>query len=366
MAVVAGPSRITLSDTTALFTHPPAFAQLSVLLDEKPEALALDHSDLRSASLSAVKFIFDHGTFTINYQDIVMVANLFIAALKTEADAARHIDSFMQSLHPNEAPKTRSMTRAESAIGAAKGKGKTATSDTANTAHRTFSQTPLDALHVDGAQESQIWAQLDLRAGALCDMLSSILEEEVPDEEDEPAASKQKRAVVSSDADEDSDEEDLDMDNIDAADNSDEASDDASDEESQDETSFSDLDELLSSDEEGETDTEHTEPLHDPSDDSDSESDAAPAPKTSLKKGKGVLPTAKPGSSLDDGFFSLSDFNAETEAAESRSRSSGRLNDDSDEEDEDEVDFFAPVPEEDEAATDEADLDMSTGAHIMR
>ncbi len=47
---------------------------------------------------------------------------------------------------------------------------------------------------------------------------------------------------------------------------------------------------------------------------------------------------------LDDDFFSIDDFNRETEEMESRHRSKGSLSrDDDDEEDEEELDFFKPL-----------------------
>ncbi|KAH7100246.1 Mpp10 protein [Auriculariales sp. MPI-PUGE-AT-0066] len=337
MVAVAGTSRIPATDST-LANVPPVFARLSELLDEKPESLAFGDQALSAAGLAAAKYIFDR-------------------ALKTETEAERHISPFLDSLQLAEAPKTRSQTRAEASATInppARGKGKTASS---KHPQRVFAPTQLDVLHIDGAGEAQIWAQLDLRAGALCDMLSTILEEEV-EEEDEAPTKEQRSGSNGLD-----DDGDLNMDDIDDANNSDEEkdSDEESDKDSDEDSSFSQLDDLLTtSDEEDdeEFDTEHTEPLKDHSSGDDNESDSD---NKQVKASRGNKPGSKPPSSLDDGFFSLASFNAETEAAESRSRSSGRLNDDSDEDDSDEdVDLFTPVPDSDSDVLDEGDLDNST------
>lgn len=61
---------------------------------------------------------------------------------------------------------------------------------------------------------------------------------------------------------------------------------------------------------------------------------------------------------LDDGFFSIDEFNRETEELESHSRSSGRLSgDDDDDGDEEDVDLFAPIDEADTQAFEEEDED---------
>ena len=54
---IEGPTK--LEDAVAL---PPALENLSKLVAEKPEALAIGSEDLRKAALDATKFIFDLGT----------------------------------------------------------------------------------------------------------------------------------------------------------------------------------------------------------------------------------------------------------------------------------------------------------------
>ncbi|EJD47644.1 Mpp10 protein [Auricularia subglabra TFB-10046 SS5] len=303
---------------------PPPLARLSSLLDEKPEALATGDEDIRAASLAAAKFVFDQ-------------------ALKTEPAAERHIVPFLSSLQPSGAPKTRSQTRAEAA-GKGKGKGKQKADDVG----AGWRATSLDALYVDGAEDEQVWAQLDLRAAVLCDMLGRILEDEPEDDED--GAPK----VV----DEDDDAMDEDVDGFDVGDDAmlDKLGGSSDDDDGDSEPGSSELDALLSSDS---SDGEHSEPEHeqDLRDPSDDDSDAGSDAEVDLDgKGTGKTKTGRK-SVLDDGFFSLADFNAEADAAEARSRSSGRLgDDDSDEEDED-VDIFASVDAA--GAFDEDDLDES-------
>ena len=62
---------------------------------------------------------------------------------------------------------------------------------------------------------------------------------------------------------------------------------------------------------------------------------------------------------MDDGFFSLAEFNAETEEAEGENVSRGRLGQDDDDDDDadDDVDFFAPVDDMSETLFEEDDLE---------
>lgn len=214
-----------------------------------------------------------------------------------------------------------------------KGKGK-------DVAKLEWAPTPLDALHVAGAEDSQIWAQLDLRASALCDMLSHILEETPEDADDRAALEEKAKGEVAGD--------EMDMDDDD--------DDESPDADSDSEAGMSELDALLTTEEEDDSSdgerSEHELDLRDPDDDEDDSADEPPAKKP-----------VGPKSALDDGFFSLADFNRETEAAEARGHSSGRLKDDSDDSDEDEdVDLFAAVQDGPEEVFDEDDLETTGGA----
>ena len=68
---------------------------------------------------------------------------------------------------------------------------------------------------------------------------------------------------------------------------------------------------------------------------------------------------------LDDAFFSIDDFNRETEELESLSRSRGGLDDDDDDDGDEDVDLFAAVMDEfeDEYEEDEEDADEDDGAY---
>ena len=91
--------------------------------------------------------------------------------------------------------------------------------------------------------------------------------------------------------------------------------------------------------------------------DSENELDLDGAMLSALKRKKTQKRGRKGGHPvLDDGFFDLAEFNAETEQAEAKRSSKGRLGkgDDDDEEDEGEeegIDYFAPV--EDDAEVEE-------------
>lgn len=66
---------------------------------------------------------------------------------------------------------------------------------------------------------------------------------------------------------------------------------------------------------------------------------------------------------LDDGFFSIDDFNRETEELEAKTHSKGRLDaDDGDDEDGEEVDLFNPLDEAD--AFDEEDEESSSTSKL--
>jgi U3 small nucleolar RNA-associated protein MPP10 len=65
---------------------------------------------------------------------------------------------------------------------------------------------------------------------------------------------------------------------------------------------------------------------------------------------------------LDDGFFSIDEFNRETEELESKTRSRGSLGaDDEEDEADEEVDYFVPV--EDDAEAFEEDDDEESSAY---
>lgn len=180
-----------------------------------------------------------------------------------------------------------------------------------------FERTPLTCLYVQGLDKDQIWAQLELRAQNVCKMLEHAL-----DGTEKPTENADELEQDSSEEDEDEDDSDLTY----------VESDDIS--ESEDGSRGSSDGALL---EEGVTE------LRDPSVDSDGEEELVGDSRVSSS----VTPsrTRDDHSGLDDGFFNLEEFNAETEEAEAAFVSNGALNADSDDiaSDEDDVDYFASV-----------------------
>lgn len=220
--------------------------------------------------------------------------------------------------------------------------------------------TPLSALYVDGMDDDQVWAQLELRTKNVCDTLEFALEatgEDVGDDDsDDESAAKRPRL-----GDEGEDEDaDMDMDALEEMEDAEMFGSD--DEDDDDEGEDDDDDEDHSSDDAdlGEGVTE----LRDPS--SDEDEDAGPSTlftkiqsamnRADKPKKRGAHPE------LDDDFFSLADFNAETERAEARKVSRGSLGksleddeEDSEDGDVEDIDLFKPVDDDEAPDTGETD-----------
>jgi U3 small nucleolar RNA-associated protein MPP10 len=174
---------------------------------------------------------------------------------------------------------------------------------------------------VQGLDKDQIWAQLELRAQNVCKMLEYAL-----DGTEEPT-----KYGITSTADNleqnssEEEEDDSDLTYVESDDNSE-----------AEEGSRGSSDGVLL--EEGVTE------LRDPSVDSDGEEEELVG-DSRVSSSASLLGTKDDHSGLDDGFFNLEEFNAETEEAETAFVSNGALNADSDDiaSDEDDIDYFVSV-----------------------
>ncbi|GJJ09660.1 hypothetical protein Clacol_003884 [Clathrus columnatus] len=312
----------------------PVLDRVSQLVDAKPQAFITGDKDLVNAALEATKYIFD-------------------LSLQKESHARSFIAELIRSYDPSTKPVTRSQAKAA----AEKDHSPT---PTPQPDHEIWKPTPVDSLLLDGMDDEQVWAQLELRTANLCETLKNILEYDPVVDEDEDIESDGSGAEGSEDDEELEFEGFEDGEEGEAAENEDIETDEEDD--SLDGKYFPE--EIMSlhdpSDEETEegeeNDDEDEESRMDiddfPSSKSKSVSLSASSPKSKpvLKKAKGSHPI------LDDGFFSLADFKAEVEEAEAKKVSRGRLGDDEDEDEEleDDIDLFAPVNDEN---FDEEDMD---------
>ncbi|KZT74654.1 Mpp10 protein [Daedalea quercina L-15889] len=331
---------------------PPQLERLTLLIDEKPEALALGDNDLRVEALKATKYLYD-------------------LALKSEAQSRGHIVDLLSSISPSLAPQTRSQTAA---------RHQNAQPELHEEAPD-FEPTPVTELFIEGMDGDQIWSQMELRAENVCRALQYALDgmdegaEDEEEDEEEEEGDDEARMEMMRQAMERGEDIDMELDGMDVGveDGTDDAeAEDESENESEDDPEVhlgedvvelrdpSDEDDREDEDEEDEMDEEEY-PL-DFGLELDTEQTVLflnhkrPPPK---RKGRAI---GHP--ELDDGFFDLVAFNRETEEAESRAASKGRLgkkdSDDEDEDMEDDVDLFAPVDGVREAF-DEEDLEGDGG-----
>lgn len=265
-------------------------------------------------------------------------------AITTESSSSPHIDELLGSLAPSLAPQTRSKARAQ----AQKSVGD-------NTEKFVFKPTPITHLYVRGVgvDYEQVWAQLDLRTVNICRLLDFVLEgaaeaadkggvsEESDDEPlmDEDTELKLQAAIEAyQDGERDADLNDV-LAKFGLVGDGDEDM----------EGDWEDEDDIDMSGDEGE-DVEGDE--DEEGEEEEGEEGISPLRDHELEQGnrkKPLLPPSRnqkgksPASELDDGFFNLAEFNADTERAEAKYSTRGRLSgDDSDEEDV-EVDLFANI-----------------------
>ena len=205
------------------------------------------------------------------------------------------------------------MTRSQSVV---RGKRKRSPSPPLEPKH-TLEHTPLTCLYVQDLDKDQIWAQLELRAQHVCKVLECALDG--PGEPSEHSSSSTTDDMEQASSDEDG---------------SDMLSEESDDDDSE-------LDEEVGGSS-GEDMEECVAELRDESVDEDEDEDEWTENRRLLPsstKTKGSY------SGLNDGFFDLAEFNAETEEAEAGFVSNGALDADSDgaSSGEDEIDYFASI-----------------------
>jgi U3 small nucleolar RNA-associated protein MPP10 len=199
--------------------------------------------------------------------------------------------------------------------------------------------------------EGQIWEQLDLRARTVCETLKEALDGRWNEEEDGEGEEGEmlKKAMMMIDYVDNEDEEDMDLDEL--MEQKDMNSEDGDDDDDDDIEESDDDEDQESGKDDGEDEEfgESVEVLRDPSSDEDNEEFYSPSSLLDKRARKASSLKKRKFSELDDDFFDLSLFNAETEEAESlyvSKGSLGRAEDDEDDQDVQEfVDLFLPVDE---------------------
>ena len=305
------------------------------------------------------------------------------AALDAEKHALGRVNEMLESISPSHAPQTRSQTAAAESRKRKRDMSDDAPSPAAP-AVPFMKETPLTELFVDGMSDEQVWAELELRAEGVCELLNYALDGELKnagDEEEEDSAGedaarerklKEVRQALINQGFDPATLEGLSLEDLLGEDDDEDSDEDDEDDEDEEEEEEEDSDEEDEEDEEEDASEdgdlgESVEELHDPSDDEDDDNLDVDEPSF-LNGGKRTLRFKRKAGGhpiLDDGFFDLAAFNAEVEAAESKNVSRGRLSKDDEDEDEDEeeLDLFAPV--DDTAAFEEEDMETGGGASLI-
>lgn len=268
-------------------------------------------------------------------------------ALKSEARSRAAIAELLSSISPERAPQTRSRTFTMAMV---------EISPQPQRELPSFKETPLTELYVEGMNDDQVWEQLELRAKNLCELIDFSTETSLEGPGNDKNNMEELRNMMRMNGlDEDGMDEDADEVDPEYGESDDDDEDEVSHEDEDDED---DGDEVLG---------EHVAELKDPSDSEDEDEhidldkpSLLSRMKSSSKRKSKARARGHP--ELDDGFFDLAVFNAETEAAEANTVSKGRLSGEDDDEEEDLqedglVDYLAPVD-------DGADADQA-GTHCM-
>jgi U3 small nucleolar RNA-associated protein MPP10 len=329
---------------------PQDLQAVTARLDDNIHALAAGDKAIEDGALAATKYLFDLGTHVFSNTSSVSLTQAENVAIGSEARSQQYIAQLLESMGPAYAPKTRSQTK----TAAEASRTEPSTSDAI------LKPTPLASLFVSNMGEDQVWAQLELKASNMCESLADLFGPAVPEED----------GAESSDEDEDEDEEGgyddddddameglegingMDMDSLDS---SEDGADDVLEEEFEDEEGV-DSDDDESGDGEEDFVMSHRDSSGSDSDGSEN-NDQLDGPAQGSSKHPNRRKPRQLNAELDDDFFNLAEFNAETEEAESRRVTRGKLSrDDEDEDDEEEeLDLFAPVGQDDELEEDGTD-----------
>lgn len=267
-------------------------------------------------------------SFSILFDLVTLGTSL---AIKSETSARPHLSLLLESIQRSQAPQTRAQARAAL-------QDKQQQTSKVSTAITT--PTPLNTLVVDGMDDEQIWAELELKTKNVCETLETVFDA------DESVDARGARLSDESGEENESEEDSLDFDDLEEAERKYMEGLDSEDSLETDSTGENETD----SDEDGEVpieDQETVAPLHDSSED-DSEDEQDILSRRRARARSQVKTRSTSHSELDDGFFDLADFNAEIEEAEAKRVSRGGLGEDSEDSDDDMLDLYAPIDDTDE------------------